>query len=64
MNELRFADPHVRASTTLELGDYRVTVPLITADEAGRIVAATTARARAYFAAGHDALEMAKGGRV
>ena len=58
MNELRFADPHIRASTTLEIGDYR------TADEAGRIVAATTARARAYFAAGHDALEMAKGGRV
>ena len=56
MNELRFADPHIRASTTLELGDYRVTMPLITADEAERVVAATTARAREYFAAGGDGL--------
>ena len=56
MNELRFAAPHIRASTTLELGGYR------TADEAGRAVAATTARA--YFAAGHDAPEMARGVRV
>ena len=55
MNELRFADPLVRASTALELGNYRTT------DEAGWIVAAATARARAYFAAGHDAPEMAKG---
>ena len=56
MNELRFEDPHIRASTTLELGDYRVTVPLITADDAGRIVASTTARAHEYFAAGGDGL--------
>ena len=56
MNELRFEDPHVRASTALELGDYRA------ADEAGQTVASTTAHKD--IAAGHNALEMAKGGRV
>ena len=56
MNELRFEDPHVRSSTALELEDYR------TADGAGQTVASVTARKD--IAAGHDALEMAKGVRA
>lgn len=57
MNELRFEDPNIRASTSLAIGDCRVTVPLITADEAEQIIASATARAREYFAAGGDGLE-------